>query len=318
MKRIIAFICSCTMLMMLCGCSQKPQYYNPAPLFFPMDNIISCQYPEGREPSSVLLNECEEIFKNLSKHYNIEKELPSIRVLSLKEMAEATGKPETIEVVGAYKDGTLYIVDDCFVDEGFKATIAHELLHYLSDNGNEAGPGLRYCSQGQLMGATLDEGVTNYLSTLVYPFPDYVCVYEFETHAAEQLALAVGEDKLAEAYFKSDILAIKEAFDNSLKETYKTITVEEYKSTNMEGIVLSPFDIFTGTLNAYNYFLSSISMYTSNLNYAMLQAETAEEMLMFYGSVNGVEEKMKQNLTKFLESENQITWTYYTRLEELT
>lgn len=277
-------------------------YYNPSPIFSEAHNIndedIDCN-PKGEKLKEDQIQKVSKIFENITNYYGIEKEMPEIRVVTEEEMNSETG---SINVTGKYfRDmNVIYIVEDFE-----EATVAHEMVHYLS------GEGLIYVSNGMQFGRLFDEGVTNYLSTRIYEFPEEgYCVYELETHQAEMLASIIGEDKLAEAYFSGDITILRDEFNATLRDIYENEIVE--------GVELTPFDVYVGCIDAYFMFLSNIEYDTEVIiDYISMEADTIESMMMMYGRQKGKESELKELVKNLIANEEMIAWSYYTSFSEM-
>lgn len=278
-------------------------YYNPAPIFDDVQedsNVAVEQSPKGKELDEEQKHQVGEIFERLTEYYGIEKEMPEMRVISSEEMNGGTGT--AVDITGRY-DEQLNVI---YITPKFKdATVAHEMMHYLS------GDGLKYTSSGKRFGRAFSEGVTNYLSTKLYKFPaEGYSIYELETHQAEMLATVIGDEKLAEAYFTGDITSLREDFNSTLSDWYKNEILQE--------VELTPFDTYVGCIDAYFMFLSNIENDPENIiNYISIEADTIESMMLAYGKKKGKENELKEVVHKLIENEQMISWSYYTSFSEM-
>lgn len=278
-------------------------YYNPAPIFDDVQedsNVAAEQSPRGKELDEEQKHQVGEIFERLTEYYGIEKEMPEMRVISFEEMNGGTGT--AVDMTGRY-DKQLNVI---YITPKFEeATVAHEMMHYFS------GDGLRYTFNGKRFGKFFSEGVTNYLSTKLYPFPDEVySIYELETHQAEMLATVIGDDKLAEAYFTGDITSLREDFNSTLSDWYGNVILED--------VELTPFDIYVGCIDAYFMFMTFIDEDTETvIEYISLEADTIESMMLAYGIKKGKSEEQKKLINKLLQNEDRISWSYYTSFSEM-
>lgn len=275
-------------------------YYNPSPFFYEMDEAEeTIEVPESSNLNEEETSKVNEIFAKLTKYYGIEKEMPEIRRVSKAVMNQ--GNTSAIDVTGKYDRVTGVI----YVTRNFEeATVAHEMLHYLS------GDGFRYNIEGNEFAVHFSEGVTNYLSTKLYPFPDGYSVYELETHQAQMLATAIGEDNLAKAYFFEDITSIRDDFNSTLQNFYANETII--------GVGLTPFDIYVGCIDAYSMFMTFIDEDPETvIEYISLEADTIESMMLVYGIKKGKGEELKKLISKLLQNEDGISWSYYTSFSEM-
>lgn len=276
------------------------KYYNPSPIFFeteePDDTV---KVPESTELNLEERRKVNEIFEKLTNYYGIEKEMPEIKKVS-KDVINQGGS-SSIEITGKYDDKTGII----YVTSNFEAaTLAHEMLHYLS------GEGVKYTVEGKGFAVYFNEGVTNYFSTKVYPFTEEYTVYELETHQAQMLATAIGEDELAKAYFSGDVTNIKNDFNSSLQNVYGNEILMDLE--------LTPFDTYVGSLDAYFMFMMFMDEDPETaIEYISLEADTTESMMLLYGIKKGKAEAEKELISKLIQNERVITWSYYTSFPEM-
>ena len=188
-----------------------------------------------------------------------------------------------------------------------KAVIAHEICHYLSDGKTDAA-GIRIGDFWS--GQYFIEGCTTYLSSKVYPFPEKLSVYEFETHCAEMIAQAYGEDEFIKCYFNGDMENIREDFNKTLENIYPNEMYEKQVS-------LTPFDVYVGNLNMYYLLLNSITPEEMQGQVEFLGAlvDSCEETSQIYNSLKG---KDASSLTKnFVDNEFMIPWSMITHLAQM-
>ena len=266
-------------------------YYNPSPFFYEAEEAEeTIEVPESSELNEEEKSKVNEIFAKLTKYYGIEKEMPEVRRVSKEVMNQ--GGMSAIDITGKYdiKTGVIYVTSNFE-----EATVAHEMLHYISPNG------IKYKIEENGFAVYFNEGVTNYLSTRIYPFPDGYAVYELETHQAQMLATAIGEDNLAKAYFSEDITGIRDDFNSTLQNFYANETVI--------GVELTPFDIYIGCIDAYFMLMAFINEDPETaIEYISLEADTIESMMLAYGVKKGKGEEQKKLISKLLQNEDRISW----------
>lgn len=297
-KKILALaITVFTILSLLCSCnSYKPQHFFPVYSFDDVEAFESVYEIEGNEPSEEVRQHIQGIFSVLRDNYAIvEKELPTIKVLTEKQANELWGTTEEGGCRALYDNGVLYLVDSN--EEG---VIAHELCHYLSDN---TSLGMYYQIDDILVGRYLNEGVTNYFSTQYFQYDQYYVTYEFETHVAKLLSIIYGEDNLRNAFFSGDVSKLREDFNSVMEKYYGVCHVSD------TDINLTPFDAMACCLDTYTYaYLEMMTCAMSGIinedlkTLTLVEAQTVEEMLVLYAKEKGVEKEVKKEILAFLDT----------------
>lgn len=264
------------------------------------------EFSTSSEPNDYIYELANSVFAKVNKYYGIEKSAPNIKIVPNEEFDMLTGG---VEIFATYKseDKTIYIKKS--FSRRYVAVLAHEYLHYLSDNGDKQG--LKYNNENALLAKAFNEGATNYLTIQVFNYPDDTCVYEFETHVAELFATSIGEEKFAKAYFESDIQTLKTEFNQKTQETYP---VEE-----MNGYNFDQFDVLVATLDSYELWLNELG-YTGNTVYiepTMRAVNSVEQTMLYFANQSGKKDEALQIMRKFLKDEYQISWSYYSKIPEL-
>ena len=278
MKKGFLVVCI-TIMVLLSGCGIKnPQYYQQIVKKLPKATEI-VQSEEGISLDAEYLQICEEIYYNVCEYYDIEKEKPNFFV------AQEEHGSQTI-VVNAYCRGnTIFVKEELFStgDENARATIAHEIVHYLGS--------MVYEEHECLFGNALNEGITNYLSTQVYRFPEGTSVYEYETHCAKMIANAFGEEKLRKSYFNSNVQDLREDFNNALKGIYP-----KYESISVENVnkKITSFDVFTNNLDFYFLILKNLEnqdgvSIAEKKSWLSSMMNCCEEELLVYNEQKGMD-----------------------------
>lgn len=285
--------------MLLSACSSeplKPQYYYADPsLCDTEEEDFEVRYGK---PTEKQLAVCTEVFSSITTFYSLEeKQMPEIRVTTLDLLSKENSLSQFAEADAISYKGIIYIAKETFESDDIKAIIAHEMCHALSYNSDDR-QGLYYSKQTVKLGNCFDEGVTNWLSSRVFPYTKETEaeIYLLETHWAEMLSIAFGEENLAKAYFDNDVESLENDFNNALDSYYPTTL--EY-----EGIQLSIFDVWATTItNADMY--STLMYYYNGLDKLARDAlNSTEETLLFYGREKGVSDEMV-SCVKALMDEN--------------
>lgn len=320
MKRFFSMLVVLIMLFALVGCNSStdatiakneanvPRFFNPIP-FYP--EIVKYEEPDV-ETVTITSKEqkrFEDIFEALSQGYGINKSSPNLRVISAESMYRGYG---TIEVDAFYTEyaDTITWVEGTLSEQ--ESIAAHEVLHYLSDNGEFVG--IRYNICGYSAGSSLDEGITNLFSTQYFPHQDGLCIYEFETEVAELFSIIYGEE-FEKIYFSSNVESLKEDFNKDVQDIYFGIDYEFY---NGEVAFLTPFDILVGSLNAYTNSLMLIEQNPEeHIVVVMSQVDMITEMMLYYAKANGKEKEVKKSLKEFVKNEKMIAWSEYSSILEI-
>lgn len=300
------------------GASSEVSYYNPIPYVREVvDNTDYNFYVhfEGRELNATEKQTFNQIYKKLAISYNSQKEMPLVQIVTQKELLDAYGNSSIIPR-GVYVSElkTLFVVEGAF--ENAIAVIAHEIMHYLSDNSSLQS--LCYEKDNLMYGLHFSEGVTNLLSTKYFPFSMDSSVYEFETQVAKLFSIAYGEEELAQGYLSSNFEALKNDFNNALEGIYfekevKLEFLDPHVTVNM-----SPYDLMVSCVDSYFLFLSCVESPDDEFTeFAMSQVDTITEMLLHYGEVKGVREEMEKSLSDFITNEYLISWSHYSNIGEM-
>ena len=212
------------------------------------------------------------VFEDISKLYDVEKNRPNI----------AHFHPHD-NITSQYSKGCIYIDFLSYVNiEDAKGGIAHELIHYLTDNGQFTG--FRYTlNDTYIFGQSLSEGVTNYFSTKYAPNP----TYQYETHVAKLVSICYGEEKLND-FFSTNVSNLRNDFNNSLKKHYPNQTYDS--------LTLTPFDLMTSVLNTYSDSTDDSVQETQML--------AVEEMFLYYAKSKGYESEVKEEISNFATGNN--------------
>ena len=277
----------------------QPWYYEIPDLGESKSDIKASKLPSDIKELAV------EIYTKVSESYGIEKELPKIALIEENDLRKILGASEDIPVYGSYvpSSKTVYLTKS--FSEKDAVTLAHEFLHYLSDNGSNRG--LIYYKYNKGFGKYLSEGVTNYLAFLLYP-EEVPQNYEFETHIAEQLAVCVGKDVLEKAYFNSDVSALRESVNNLL--------LDYYHSEDIEGMLLDIFDMFCGQVDMYSNAFIYCDKEVNLFKMAMAMIDSLEEEVLFMGKVIGKNEEQLKILKEYMVQVDSVL--PYTHLKELS
>lgn len=296
-RRFLAlFIIVSTMLSLLCSCgTNHPQYVYKVYSYDYAEEFTEVYEAEGKEPSKKQLEYVTNIFSVLCDYYNVNKDLPTIKVLTKEQAKSLWGTTEDGGCLALYDHGVLYLTEDS--GEG---VIAHELCHYLSDNSTYGGT--FYAIDNIVVGRYLNEGITNYFSTQKFQHVEDYTVYEYETHIAKVLSIIFGEENLKSVFFNGDVSPLREDFNNSLKKYYGTSLVDD------TDIKFEPFDVMASCLDTYTYaYMEAITgaMYGNVkkelVALSLAEAQCVEEMLVFYAKEKGMEKEVKEEISSFLE-----------------
>lgn len=296
-KFLALLIITATILATFCSCTAKePRFFYDIYSFYSVEEFKNSPYkikaPTASEEELKLI---KDIFSKLCEDYNINKELPPVKILT-KERAEALwGTTEYGGCLAEYNGGTLYLTEDN-IQEG---VIAHELCHYLSDNGTYGG--VIYQVDDIVLGVYLNEGITNYFATREFKHSEYYNVYEYETHVATLLAIIFGEENLKKVFYSGDVTALRDDFNNAVKKYYGTSVV---KDTDIE---FEPFDAMASCLETYtlsyadavNEALHGGSDTSLLVSLSLAEAQSIEEMLVFYAKEKGVKKEVEKEIKAF-------------------
>ena len=286
------FLVGCIMMMVLlsgCGSNnlqesdKQVERYSPKYYWQAVNTIPKAKETENSEEGIQLKKEylqiCEEIYYNVCKYYNIEKDMPNFYI------AQEEHGTSTMNVYAYCRENTVFVKEELFStgDDNVKATIAHEIVHYLGC--------LIYEEHECELGNAFNEGVTNYLSTQVYTFPEGTSVYEYETHCAKMIANAYGEEKIRESYFNSNVQNLRDDFNNAVKGSYP-----EYEEISVENVnkKITSFDVFVNNLEFYLIILNRLQnqdgvSVSEKKSWITKILNSCEEELLFYNQQKGTD-----------------------------
>lgn len=299
-KKIIALVMIAILaLSFLTACSKnEPEFFREGYSYEISEGLPSERKQfTGEEPSKELKEKVENIFKTLCEQYNIQKELPKIEVLTKKQVEEFWGTTdEEGGTLAEYNNGILYLTEN-----SHSGVIAHEICHYLSDNGDHEG--VFYQTDNVTLGRYLNEGVANYFSSKVYPHDEYYMIYEYETHVAKLLVIVFGEENLRNAFFNGDPEGLRNDINECLQKYYEVYPLKGV------GIPMYAFEAMLTSLDtysiAYNYYIQGFIAgkdYQEDMALSFKEAQSVEEMLVFYAREKGVEKEVKKEIKQFLNS----------------
>lgn len=291
----------------LTGCAKGGKYYYCEP--YAHKNTLKEDNSKKDEELGDITEEqriaCEEIYKNVSEYYKLEKSIPKFAT-GIREKDESN-----IEVYAWYdKKKDMVIINPSFDPnkQNDVAVVAHELIHYLSDNGSEEVNS--YMIENYQFGTKFLEGATNYLSTQVYPFEKGLCMYEYETHCAELMANAIGEDMFRTCYFTNNIEELRKDFNETLSDIYPNdVRVKDY-----EDIKFTAFDILVGNIDMYYLYLATITDFLEEKQLFKI-ANSCEEELLMYNKKKGKD--ATEITSNFLKNEQKISWSYFSKFSEI-
>lgn len=298
-KKILALVMatiSAFSFLTACGKNEPEFFYMGFAYEISNDFFSESEQPTGTAPSNELKERVENIFETLCKQYDLQKELPKIEVLTRAQAEEFWGSTEDFGDLAQYNNGVLYLIE-----ESHDGVIAHELCHYLSDNGKLGG--LFYQTDNVILGRYLNEGVTNYFSTKIFPHNEYYTIYEYETHIARILSIAYGEENLKNAFFSGNPEELRVDINECLQKYY------DVYSLNNVGIPMYAFEAMATSLDtfskAYAYTLQEFIAgqdYREDMTLSLTEAQSVEEMLVFYAREKGAEEEVKEEIEQFLNT----------------
>ena len=285
-------------LLTSCG-KNEPDFFCAGYSYTPAENFFTeTKQPTGVEPSKELKERIESIFETLCNQYEIQKELPKIEVITKEQAKEFWGTDENGGDLAQYNNGVIYLIE-----ESNDGVIAHELCHYLSDNGKLGG--FFYQTENIVLGWYLNEGITNYFSTKYFPYHDeYYMIYEYETHVAKILSIIYGEENMKNAFFSGDPEGLRNDMNACLEKYYEVYLL------NDTGIPMYAFEAMATSLDTYTMayayavdeFAAGSQNYREDLELSLKEAQCVEEILLFYAREKGVENEVKEEIEKFLDS----------------
>lgn len=248
----------------------QPLYYNDINLFaHVVDGVSNDENRDSLTNVSAYHKQIvKDIFEDLSEVYNFDKPLPNIGYYHTNNIAKAQ-----------YFDGCIYIDFSDNDINSIRASIAHELIHYFTDDDNL---GFDYTLDNVLLlGHSLTEGITNYFSTKYAANDNYL----YETHVAKLLAICYGEDALKDDFFYSvDVTNLRKDFNKELKKYYH--------NTVYNSRTFMPFDVMTLTLNSFTEY---VNKGIRNEHDMLL----IEEMMLFYAYTKGCEDLVVEEIMSF-------------------
>lgn len=283
-------------LMFFTSCGKKePEFFEKGYAYVTPDYYFTeVKQPKGVEPSEALQEKIENIFETLCTQYNIQKELPKIEVITKKQAKKFWGNTDEVGDLGQYNDGVLYLLENCH-----EGVIAHELCHYLSDNGEVEG--MHYQAEDIIIGRYFNEGITNYFSTKLFPHDEYYSIYEYETHVAKLLAIIYGEENLQNAYFSGNPEGLRNDINACIQEYYEVY--------HLNGVPMYAFEAMATSIDTYTMaYLYAVQgpavdeFYYEDIALSNAEAQSVEEMLLFYAREKGVEKEVKKEIKSFMDS----------------
>lgn len=243
MKNLIRTIATALVIMLFltsCGAEEAtPKLHSGiAPLYGTRSLSSNKKIPEGKELTSDFKKDVEKLFQELCAFYGVKKELPEIKMVSSEELKNYGGDVE-LQSFYDFQTKTLYLLNGFSLENiSYKDIVTHELLHYLSDNGEKRG--LVKQTDEKEFNKYLNEGVTEYLAEKFVGKNFYnTTPYLFQMFFVEELVMLFGEDTLEKAYFSSD--------DSELRQMFNTAVNPYYKEEEFEDIKYDAFDYFSSS-----------------------------------------------------------------------
>lgn len=293
-----------TALIIVAAVTEKKQgydYYYEQPIAYKTTETSPTSDQDDEEYVQLnkeTLDTCQGIYNTIIQYYNLSNPMPAFYATHTYMKGESA-------IYGHYdrEKNVIFVSEDVDDKEMFIAVVAHEICHYLVNKEEFAGYG--YMVEDYTFGTQLEEGCTNYISTKVYPFPKGTCVYEYETHCAEILANAYGEEKFVEDYFNHDFQSIRDDFNTALKDVYPDCDGTEYVPIKM-----TTFDVFAGNLELYNACLN-----ISDTNGLRMCANSCEEQLLKYSQQKGKDSTKYTRL--LIDNQYMIPWSRVTDFNKI-
>ncbi len=225
MKKITALLLAVFSVLSLAACGRnfEPKYDEVTyPLYEEVPEKEDTSFKEfASEPTDEVRKKVEETYFEICEFYKIDKPVPQIKVLDedvferiFSVEYEAFYHPET---------KTIYLHENKISS---KWVIVHELLHYLSDNGEKRGF-IYEAEANKERNNYFNEGATEYL-TIKLLGEKHFGPYDFQRLFAHQIALVVGEENFEKAYFTSDDSEVREFFNSSVKDFYKGVQYDSF------------------------------------------------------------------------------------------
>ena len=222
---------------------------------------------------------------------------------------------DSYDVYAVYGNaGVIYI--DSKLSEKNVPVLAHEMLHYFSDNHQKIN-GLKYVIEDQfIVGMGLTEGITNYLSTRVFPFEKGESVYEYETHVAHMLSILIGEEKLEKSYFSSNIDIIRNEMIELIKDSYDDVKIKCYD--DVPETTFNCFDIFIASLDSHERYLGAAGEVDYAVEDGMKMADSVEETLLIAAKKAGKEQECKEAIKELIKNETaHIPWSRFSNFKKM-
>lgn len=301
--KIISSILAIAILFITTGCGadiQKPSVheqssvatksFNPKYIDYlvPNYNVPDNNYnlPSGISPSSEKNHEFKKIFDEICRFYHIEKELPSFEFLNENQFEEYAGN-NLLKACYSFIDKKVYLSINIDLNKIVdKETFVHEILHYLSDNGEKRG--FIYFREDKEFNRLFNEGATEFLASK-FLGTNVDGPYEFQETLVKQISVCIGEKKIQDAYFNSD--------DSEIRKIFNEAVVDVYTSTEFDNISYDPFDTFAGTC----YTAWSLGMY-GNFEGECLIFTALEEEILYFSKVSKKLDDSKKVLSEFFKS----------------
>ncbi|MBQ3409260.1 MAG: hypothetical protein IJH12_08675 [Clostridia bacterium] len=288
------------------SCSAKNSQasdYRPMTILTPIpEEDESVDLSEGKEPTAQQMEICKQVWDNVKKTYQTEKEMPKIVVMPNSFFK---GDSASLIITAIYFSDTNTIAIPEGFDQTCKSYFCHELIHYLSDNDVDSDfQGMEYSlsnnSESYAFGVSLNEGLANYFSTKLYLHPEGFSIYEFETHIVAEIVAVYGEEKLWNAYTSGNYEELKNDFNAKVAKYYKTRKVED--------VDLTPFEILQTTLDDYQYvtfhFDECFDYYgiEETVKHWSEDMNTIEIMMLNYATESGKRSDVQNEMKKLLEN----------------
>lgn len=290
-KKVFALLLAMSMIFVT-GCNNKsefvPQLYDwSMPSFIEADDSTEINLPTSTTSERSISEEIEKIFKQLCSFYGIEKATPEIRQVTADDFLSYTGGTK---MDGCYLNNIIYVLDTVDLQNTHSLHIVvHELLHYLSDNGENRG--FRYkTSEGNTLTYFFNEGTTDYLAS-EFVNENVDTPYDYQRILAKQLSVIVGEEEFRKAYFTSNVDLIKDLFNSNISDIFP--------GTSCEGVELDSFETFVCNFNSLWTLGNLIDEDSSFFIYQTSLFSCLEEEVFYIASTTGNLQKVKSIFSSF-------------------
>ena len=250
---------------------------------------------EASELSEEDTKEVYSMFTDVAKYYGVFKPMPKVMFAKKEDLSELVGGIER-EACYTRNDTTIYLsIEDDFSNLSLeqKNTIAHEYLHYLSDNGERRGF-IYYSTDAK--GYSIEynrffnEGATEYLAEKFTGY-DGDSPYKLHVVLAEQIATVVGEETFEKAYLKSNDEEIRNMFNDNVLPWYKSYEQSEIIYDAWDSFGCACFPLWAGLLDEVDSEVIDFTAYFVGL----------EEEVMFFAKNMDKEKEAKEILSKHMQ-----------------